>query len=119
MSEAEVKHGPDERFAAAMDLSTDHPERHPGGVRRPRETSMKGSHTVKAIVGCPPIKSASVLDGGAGVAAVVAEQDHDAAVTVNDSALVAGSGRVYARRGGECGTPVIEDAASRPGAEPS
>ena len=54
--------GPDERLAASMDLSTDHPEPLPGGVRRRRETSMNGSHTVKAIVGCLPSKSASVLD---------------------------------------------------------
>ena len=32
VGEAQVKSGPDEQLAASRDLSTDHPERHPGGV---------------------------------------------------------------------------------------
>jgi hypothetical protein len=51
---------------------------------------MKGSHAVKALVDSPPSKSAGMLDRGAGVSAVVAEQDHDAACVRNDSASVAG-----------------------------
>jgi|ERR1700733_6342442 len=52
MGEAEVKHGPDKRLAASMDLSTDHPERHPGGVLHRRPAS--GGARVKTLEAAIP-----------------------------------------------------------------
>lgn len=67
MGEAEVKHGPDERLAASMASVPTIPSVIPAAYDVRVRTSMNGSHTVKAIVGGPPSKSAGVLDRGAGV----------------------------------------------------
>ena len=52
MGEAQVKHGPDKRLAASMDLSTDHTERHPGDVLHQRPAS--GGARVRTVEAAIP-----------------------------------------------------------------